>query len=165
MDGVVLDSADHLPRATNEILAKYGHPELPWSVRTQMVGRSRPEVVRILQEWTNLPITAEEFLAERAALQRIMYASVQPVPGVARLLFKLDSTKIWDEETAAMVGVQGARRAGMRALWLPHPLVKERHKDRVQQVLTGTTGDTASVDIGQSDLNGDQGEGWGGMLH
>ena len=44
MDGLLIDSEDKYTLITNEILAQYGRPPLPWSIKAQLQGRPQPEV-------------------------------------------------------------------------------------------------------------------------
>ena len=89
MDGLLIDSEDLYTVCTNEILHKYGRPDLPWSIKAQLQGRPGPEAGRIFQEWAKLPCTNEEFMAQNQALQRHYFATTKPLPGVPELLQKL----------------------------------------------------------------------------
>lgn len=44
MDGLLIDSEDRYTQITNEVLQRYGKPNLPWSVKAQLQGRPGPEV-------------------------------------------------------------------------------------------------------------------------
>lgn len=44
MDGLLIDSEDKYTLITNEVLAMYGKPDLPWSIKAQLQGRPQPEV-------------------------------------------------------------------------------------------------------------------------
>lgn len=44
MDGLLIDSEDLYTICTNEILAEYGKPKLPWNIKAQLQGRPGPEV-------------------------------------------------------------------------------------------------------------------------
>lgn len=70
-------------------------------------------------------------------------------------------------------GVEAGRRAGMRVVWCPHPGLLEVYKDRVGEVLAGTTGEHKEDDLDHTagePLNGSPGhvgevdDGWGEML-
>jgi pseudouridine-5'-monophosphatase len=39
MDGLLLDTEDKYSLVTNEILAKYGKPPMPWSIKAKMQGK------------------------------------------------------------------------------------------------------------------------------
>lgn len=44
MDGLLIDSEDWYTVCTNEVLAEYGKPKLPWNIKAQLQGRPGPEV-------------------------------------------------------------------------------------------------------------------------
>jgi len=44
MDGLLIDTEDLYTVCTNEILRKYGKPDLPWNIKAQLQGRPQPEV-------------------------------------------------------------------------------------------------------------------------
>ena len=54
-------------------------------------------------------------------------------------------------------GVEAGRRAGMRAVWCPHPKLKEVYAGREAEVLAGRTGEAGDVDLHQL---GDIDDGW-----
>jgi len=46
-------------------------------------------------------------------------------------------------------GVEAGRRAGMRVVWCPHPMLKELYSGREAEVLAGRTGEAGDVDLHQ----------------
>ncbi len=54
-------------------------------------------------------------------------------------------------------GVEAGRRAGMRVVWCPHPMLKREYKGREPEVLAGRTGEAGEVDLHQL---GEVGDGW-----
>lgn len=54
MDGLLIDSEDRYTQITNEVLRKYGKPDLPWSIKAQLQGRPGPEVwaTNLTSPWT-----------------------------------------------------------------------------------------------------------------
>ncbi|KAJ5541063.1 HAD superfamily hydrolase [Penicillium frequentans] len=97
MDGLLIDSEDKYSQITNEVLAMYGKPMLPWSIKAQLQGRPQPEASKIFHEWAQLPITPEETQAKQASLQAKYFPESQPLPGVPTLLSKLVSTQSTDQ--------------------------------------------------------------------
>jgi len=89
MDGLLLDSEDKYTLCTNAILKKYNKPPLPWSIKAQLQGRPGAAAGKIFQEWAQLPISREEYLAEQTAIQRELFPTVKPLPGVEKLLSDL----------------------------------------------------------------------------
>jgi pseudouridine 5'-phosphatase len=61
----------------------------------------------------------------------------------------------------SVAGVEAGRRAGMRVIWCPHPLLKKEYEGREDEVLAGTTGEAGQVDLHQL---GKVGDGWGQYL-
>jgi pseudouridine-5'-monophosphatase len=93
MDGLLLDSEDLYTICTNEILAEYNRPPLPWSIKAQLQGRPGPAASAIFHAWAQLPCTAAEFQEKNSALQRIHFPSTAPLPGVEELLKKLGAAQ------------------------------------------------------------------------
>lgn len=58
----------------------------------------------------------------------------------------------------SIVGVEASRRAGMRVVWVPHPIMKAQYQDRISQVLAGRIG---LIDIGDESHLGQVDDGWG----
>ncbi len=58
-------------------------------------------------------------------------------------------------------GVEAGRRAGMRVIWCPHPMLKKEYSGREAEVLAGRTGEAGDVDLHQL---GELGDGWGEYL-
>jgi pseudouridine-5'-monophosphatase len=54
-------------------------------------------------------------------------------------------------------GVEAGRRAGMRVVWCPHPMLKKEYEGREDEVLAGRTGEAGEVDLHQL---GQIGDGW-----
>ncbi|KAH6856933.1 HAD-like domain-containing protein [Chaetomium sp. MPI-CAGE-AT-0009] len=54
-------------------------------------------------------------------------------------------------------GVEAGRRAGMRVVWCPHPMLKKEVAGREAEVLAGRTGEAGDVDLHQV---GEVGDGW-----
>jgi len=86
MDGLLIDSEDIYTICTNQLLAKYGRPTLPWSIKAQLQGRPGPQAGEIFHAWAQLPITPSEYFAQNSELQRQLFPNTQPLPGVMDLL-------------------------------------------------------------------------------
>ncbi|KAL2130014.1 hypothetical protein VTI74DRAFT_7010 [Chaetomium olivicolor] len=54
-------------------------------------------------------------------------------------------------------GVEAGRRAGMRVVWVPHPMLKKEYEGREGEVLAGRTGEAGEVDMHQV---GEVDDGW-----
>jgi pseudouridine-5'-monophosphatase len=89
MDGLLIDTEDLYSIVTNTILARYGRPDLPWSIKAQLQGRPGPQAGEIFHAYAQLPISNEQFLAEQKELQTELFPTCKPLPGVMELLEEL----------------------------------------------------------------------------
>ncbi|PHH60297.1 hypothetical protein CDD81_1887 [Ophiocordyceps australis] len=89
MDGLLIDTEDLYTLCINKVLERHGRPPMPWSVKAKLQGRPGPAATQIFQEWAQLPISHEQYMAELTELQRKHFPSAQPLPGVAPLLAHL----------------------------------------------------------------------------
>ena len=96
MDGLLMDTEDIYTLCVNLILTKYGKAHMPWSIKAQLQGRPGPAANKIFQDWAQLPITPEEYLAENTALQQKLFPSAKPLPGVPELLRDLYRTRYYE---------------------------------------------------------------------
>ncbi|PGH03498.1 hypothetical protein GX51_04073 [Blastomyces parvus] len=92
MDGLLIDSEDIYSLVINTILAEYGRPAMPWSIKAQLQGRPAPQAGKIFHDWAQLPIPMDEFREKQAALQQIHFPTTKPLPGVVTLLSDLAAT-------------------------------------------------------------------------
>lgn len=95
MDGLLLDTEDIYTKCINILLAKYGRPELPWTIKARLQGRPGPAANELFHSWANLPISNEKYISEYSALQREHFPSAKPLPGVEQLLSDLGRTRWW----------------------------------------------------------------------
>ncbi|OAA63780.1 HAD-like domain protein [Cordyceps fumosorosea ARSEF 2679] len=58
-------------------------------------------------------------------------------------------------------GVEAGRRAGMRVIWCPHPMLKKEYAGREAEVLAGRTGEAGAIDLHQL---GEVDDGWAEYL-
>ncbi|KAI0108638.1 HAD-like domain-containing protein [Nemania sp. FL0031] len=61
----------------------------------------------------------------------------------------------------SVIGVEAGRRAGMRAVWVPHPALLQEYKGKEAEVLAGRIG---LVPIGNEEQLGQPGDGWAEQL-
>ncbi|KAF7559262.1 hypothetical protein G7046_g4889 [Stylonectria norvegica] len=247
MDGLLLDTEDIYTLCINIVLEKYGKPMMPWSIKARLQGRPGPAANKIFHEWAQLPISAEEYLAENTELQKKLFPTTKPLSGVPELLGHLGRTRYWEVKKPAaegkephrvhialatsshlgnfqvktnhlqdlfsifpsqrrvlgddtrlqpgrgkplpdifllalktindslpanetpikpeeclvfedsVPGVEAGRRAGMRVIWCPHPMLKKEYNGREEEVLAGRTGEAGDVDVHQL---GEINDGW-----
>lgn len=91
MDGLLLNTEDLITTCVNVILREYGKPDLPWSVKARIQGRTADESNRIFQGWAQLPIGMDEFKTKLRAIHKRIFPTSEPLPGVPELLDSLDS--------------------------------------------------------------------------
>lgn len=96
MDGLLLDTEDIYTHCINILLAKYGRPPLPWSIKAKLQGRPGPQANELFHSWAQLPISNEDYMAQYSALQREHFPSCKALPGVEQLLSDLGRTRWWD---------------------------------------------------------------------
>ena len=91
MDGLLIDSEDAYTRVTNTILRENGRPDLPWTIKAKLQGRTGPEAGVIFKAWAKLPISDEDFIIRQRNLQREEFKHCKPLPGVEALLKRLSN--------------------------------------------------------------------------
>ena len=84
LDGTLLDTEPSYLVAGTEIARRYGRVLTP-AVREQMMGRPSPVAARIFVESLDIPISPDEFIAEREALLIKMFRACQPLPGARKV--------------------------------------------------------------------------------
>jgi len=84
MDGLLLDTEPFYTQATQVIVAKYGKA-FDWSIKTMMIGRSAQDSARLLVEALQLPLTPDEYLAQRAEILERLFPETEPAVGALRL--------------------------------------------------------------------------------
>jgi len=137
MDGVLLDTERLYTEATQQICARFGKT-FDWAVKGNMIGRRALDSARYLVDALALPLTAEEYLAERTVLFETLMPTAAAMPGAreltgalkaagaglavasssSRALFDLKTTghRAWFAEFAAIVlGDDPRVRAGKPA--------------------------------------------------
>jgi pseudouridine 5'-phosphatase len=89
MDGLLIDSEDQYTWVTNTILRENGRPDLPWTIKAQLQGRPGLAATKIFRAWAQLPLTDEQFMTRQKELQAEAFLKCKPLPGVPRLLQRL----------------------------------------------------------------------------
>jgi pseudouridine 5'-phosphatase len=89
VDGLLLNSEDLYTQCTNIMLHRYNRPSMPWSLKAQLQGRPGPASSELLLAWAKLPISPSEYRDEEAKIQRELFPTATPLPGVEKLLADL----------------------------------------------------------------------------
>lgn len=135
MDGVLLDTERLYTEATQRIVGRFGKT-FDWSVKADMIGRPAADSARHLVEALALPITPEEYLAERAALFETLMPTADARPGARALVERL---------AAAGVPQAVATSSGQRLLGLK----TARHHDWFRHFACIVCGDDPRVERGK----------------
>lgn len=85
MDGLLLDTEGIYTAVTRQIVGRFGK-DYDWSIKQHMIGRPALESARYLVETLELPIPAEQYLAERESLLRERFPMAGAMPGAERLV-------------------------------------------------------------------------------
>jgi len=84
LDGLLLDTEPMYTEATAQILERFGK-KFNWSIKSRMMGKKAIDSARILIELTDIPMSPENFVAERSSLLADMFPGVTFKPGAKRL--------------------------------------------------------------------------------
>ena len=104
MDGLLLDTEDIATQCHANVLAKYGKPALPSSIKAQVMGRAGPSARQILFDWAKLPISDKEYQKEVSEFQKVLFKGAMPLPCIPELLHDLTITKKNEEEGGVVGG-------------------------------------------------------------
>ncbi|KAI1491267.1 HAD-like domain-containing protein [Biscogniauxia mediterranea] len=120
------------------------------------------------RNWTEL---FSVFESQRRVLgddPRVAPGRGKPLPDIYLLALKTINDSLPEGETPitpeeclvfedSVPGVEAGRRAGMRVIWCPHPMLKKEYEGREKEVLAGRTGEAGDVDLHQL---GELDDGW-----
>lgn len=93
MDGLLLDTEPIYTKVTQKIAARFGKT-FDWRIKRDMVGRPQMDSALHLVNALALPITAEQYLAERNDMLRAEFAGCGALPGAESLVRHLRSHNI-----------------------------------------------------------------------
>ncbi|KAL0956853.1 hypothetical protein HGRIS_002961 [Hohenbuehelia grisea] len=94
MDGLMIDSERVYTEVTNEILAPFGK-EMTWDIKAGCMGKpEREAAAHLLSFFPEIPLTIDEYLRQRDALQDLRWPHVQLLPGIRKLVHHLHAHKI-----------------------------------------------------------------------
>jgi len=93
MDGLLLDTEVIYTDVTRAIVGRFGKT-YDWNLKAKMIGRPAPESARMLVDALQLPITPEQYLAERAELAHDAFANCEALPGAEALVRHLATHRV-----------------------------------------------------------------------
>ncbi|KAI9224698.1 HAD-like domain-containing protein [Blastocladiella britannica] len=88
MDGLLLNTDDQYTVAANQILAPFGKT-YDLELKVRIMGRREDEAVAMLVRELNIPLTVEDYLAQRRAILAKLFPLCTPLPGVQRFVSHL----------------------------------------------------------------------------
>jgi pseudouridine 5'-phosphatase len=80
MDGVLLDTEHLYTEVTQAIVGRFGKT-FDWSLKANMIGRGALESAQYLVAALGIPLSAEQFLAERDRDLDVLFPDVVEIPG------------------------------------------------------------------------------------
>jgi pseudouridine 5'-phosphatase len=80
LDGVLLDTEHLYTRVTQDIVGRYGKT-FDWALKANMIGRGAMESAEYLVAALGIPVSPEQFLAERDRALGILFPEVVEIPG------------------------------------------------------------------------------------
>ncbi|XP_069105038.1 pseudouridine-5'-phosphatase-like isoform X2 [Argopecten irradians] len=93
VDGLILDTERLYTQITDKIVEQYGKT-FTWDVKSKQMGKKDVEAAKILIDELQLPITPEEYLVQARAQQKILFPTVDLLPGAEKLIKHLHKHKV-----------------------------------------------------------------------
>jgi len=93
VDGLLLDTEPVYTEATRAVIARFGKT-FDWRLKSNMIGRRALDSARYLVRELQLPLAAEDYLAERNELLRKNFAACGALPGAEALVRHLHRHRI-----------------------------------------------------------------------
>lgn len=93
MDGVLIDSVGLNWKAYNQVLKTYG-VHVPTDSIYKYMGKTLKDQIQELSDDFSISIDAESFAVETNAIKKLLFANIEPLPGVVKFLDLLKDDNI-----------------------------------------------------------------------
>ncbi|KDQ57425.1 hypothetical protein JAAARDRAFT_35143 [Jaapia argillacea MUCL 33604] len=94
LDGLMIDSERIYTDVTNQILAEYGK-EMTWDIKAGLMGKPEKDAaMHLLSFFPDIPLSLHTYLTTRDKIQNELWPTVQPLPGIPRLISHLHANSI-----------------------------------------------------------------------